>query len=196
MSHLTQRSRPAGFTLLELMVATAIVGILASVAIPNYQRLLYRTKTAERVIIMERIKQAAQDFYVRNGTTIDPAVHAGVTVLDSGWNPNFPPTSQKRMMDSSAGAKPVWAEYFHANATTASLNQEIEGAVYYSYYFRVAEAPGGAYVQVWAYGDLDGDGVYSPKIIQWTRMNGVYQNTFESPLAGQEDDNNPAVRSF
>ena len=196
MSRVTRRSAPAGFTLLEVMVVVTIVGILASVAIPNYQRLLYRTKTAERLTMMERVKQQVQDMYVRTGTSIDPIAHPGVTILVSEWNPPFPPGTQKRMMNPLAATVPIWAEYFRANATTASISDELEGAMYYSYMFVVTEAPGFSSILVTAMGDLDGDGVVSPKTILWTRVNGVYQDTFENPPAGMEDDNNPAVLSF
>lgn len=196
MTYKAPRTSQAGFTLIELMIAVAIIGILASVAIPNYQKFMLRAKTGERLVIMNRIKQQVQDVYLRNGTTIDPVAHPATVLLMSGWNPEFPPVAQKRMMDNTVAGKPVWAEYFSGSATHGSAGKEIEGPLYYAYYFMVVEAPGAASVQVWAYGDLDSDGNQSRKTIQWTRTNGLYNITAEAPAAGMEDDNDPASLTF
>lgn len=45
-----------GFTLLELMIAVSIVGILASIAIPSYQAYVYRAKAAEVVLALDKLK--------------------------------------------------------------------------------------------------------------------------------------------
>ncbi len=196
MTHRAPRTSQAGFTLIELMIAVAIIGILSSVAIPNYQKFMLRAKTGERLVIMNRIKQQVQDVYLRNGTSIDPVAHPATMVLASGWNPEFPPLAQKRMMDNTVAGKPVWAEYFSGTAANGTASKEIEGPLYYTYYFMVTEVAGAASVQVWAYGDLDSDGVHSPKTIQWTRTNGLYNISAEAPAAGMEDDNNPGALTF
>jgi prepilin-type N-terminal cleavage/methylation domain-containing protein len=196
MTHRAPRTAQRGFTLIELMIAVAIIGILASVAIPNYQKFMLRAKTGERLVVMNRIKQQVQDYYLRNGTSIDPVAHPSTTTLMAGWNPEYPPVAQKRMMDSTVGGKPIWAEYFSGTATRGSAGQEIEGPLYYAYYFMVVESPLLSQVQVWAYGDLDADGSYSQKTILWNRQNGIYNIAAEVPAAGMEDDNDPASLTF
>jgi type IV pilus assembly protein PilE len=58
--------RQTGFTLIELMVTVAIVGILAGVAYPSYQEYVRRSKRAEaRAVLMEGA-QWMERFYTEN----------------------------------------------------------------------------------------------------------------------------------
>jgi type IV pilus assembly protein PilA len=52
-----------GFTLVELMVVVAIIGLLSAVAIPNFQKYQARTKTAEAKLHLSSIYTAEQSFY-------------------------------------------------------------------------------------------------------------------------------------
>jgi prepilin-type N-terminal cleavage/methylation domain-containing protein len=174
---------PKGFTLIEVMVTAGIVGILMSIAIPNFQRLIYRAKISERTSTMLRIKKAVQDYYLRNGNAVP-----GGGNLDSGWNPAWPPTSVRRPMSTTLGN---WNIYFTAPASGSSLPVEIEGAVYYSYRFIIQDTPTAGTITVYAAGDLDGDGVVSQKRFVFTRISGMYQLTSEFPLPGAEDDSGP-----
>lgn len=56
-----------GFTLIELMLVVAIVGILAAIAIPAYQRYTIRAQIAEGLGLVSPFKPAVAEFYNDNG---------------------------------------------------------------------------------------------------------------------------------
>jgi prepilin-type N-terminal cleavage/methylation domain-containing protein len=62
VSVVAQRRSRAGFTLVEMMVTVAIVGILAAISIPSYMGYLYRSRTTEAVGFLADIK-ARQEAY-------------------------------------------------------------------------------------------------------------------------------------
>jgi len=57
-----------GFTLIELMIVVAIIGILAAVAIPAYQDYIARAQVTEAINLMGGVKTPVAEFYADKGT--------------------------------------------------------------------------------------------------------------------------------
>ena len=56
-------NKSAGFTVIELMMVTATIGILAAIALPAYQDYVTRAKVAEAFTLVENGKHGVQEYY-------------------------------------------------------------------------------------------------------------------------------------
>ncbi|HGO9228716.1 TPA: pilin [Neisseria meningitidis] len=70
-----------GFTLIELMIVIAIVGILAAVALPAYQDYTARAQVSEAILLAEGQKSAVTEYYLNHG--IWPANNSSAGVASS-----------------------------------------------------------------------------------------------------------------
>ena len=67
-----------GFTLIEIMIVIAIIGIVITIAAPSYTEYLKKGRRAEVVSLLSEQAQTLERFYTRNN------VYTGVTGLSSG----------------------------------------------------------------------------------------------------------------
>lgn len=63
-----QHGNQQGFTLIELMIVVAIIGILAAIAIPAYQDYTIRAKISEGISLASAAKSAVSETRITNGT--------------------------------------------------------------------------------------------------------------------------------
>ncbi|EMR8792690.1 pilin, partial [Neisseria gonorrhoeae] len=71
-----------GFTLIELMIVIAIVGILAAVALPAYQDYTARAQVSEAILLAEGQKSAVTEYYLNHGEWPENNTSAGVASSD------------------------------------------------------------------------------------------------------------------
>lgn len=91
------RQGQAGFTLLEMMIVLAIIGIITAVATPSYQRHVRSTQRAEAVAFMEDCATKMQRHFTQNMTwagvslsTVCPTPPASSSKLSANYTISLP----------------------------------------------------------------------------------------------------------
>lgn len=132
------RERNAGFTLIELMVVVAIIGLISAIAVPSFLRYQLRAKRSEAYSNLAAISKAEESYFATNGLYADTG------------------TAYPGMLTST---KRGWTAAADAPNAFGALGFRPEGNVFFDY---DANATTGCACTLCytatAYGDVDGDG--------------------------------------
>ncbi len=83
LSGMTPLYNIGGFTLIELLMVVLIIGILAAVAVPQYQKAVEKSKAIQGMALVKSLAQAAQAYYLANGTYATSTDQLDVSLSDA-----------------------------------------------------------------------------------------------------------------
>jgi type IV pilus assembly protein PilA len=148
-----------GFTLIELMIVVCIVGLLSTVALPEFQNIMLRSKQAERDLMMNSIMRVLNEYTSAHGGQFP-----GGAAPDLPFNPVSEPNGKKQRFDMELGA---WKD----------LGWAPDGYLYYRYEVRLN---GDGDLVITAKGDLNNNELVNYKEIKFRLQNSMWQRLAES----------------
>ncbi len=147
-----------GFTLIELMIVVAIIGILAAVAIPAFMKYIRRSKTVEATMNVRKLFDSSVAYYEGEHATSSGAIIARQFPDTQTWSP-----AAVNACCAATGGKcnPATVAAVWRTNTWTALNFSVDDPFYYSYEYLSGGTEGTSTFSAEARGDLDCDGTTS-----------------------------------
>ena len=141
-----------GFTLIELMIVVAIIGILAAVAVPAFMKYIRRSKTTEALMNIRKLFDSQITYYESEHATSDGSI------LAKQFTHNVPYTPTTKCCtnpgEKCAPSPSIWND---THGVWAALNFSVDDPHYYQYKTGGVPEEFGA----GAVGDLDCDDIFA-----------------------------------
>jgi type IV pilus assembly protein PilA len=152
------RDRRGGFTLIELMIVVAIIGILAAIAIPNFLRFQLRAKSSEGKTNLAAIRTAEEGYFAEFGTYVAAPVTPAASPKTSKapW-PN-PAVGCPGQCFDTLGWAPEGDVYFQYDVVGAAVNGAVAPALNVFTASALADIDGDNNFQLWGYVKADANG--------------------------------------
>jgi len=152
------RERTRGFTLIELMIVVAILGILAAVAIPAFMKYIRRSKTVEATMNVRKLFDSSVSYYeAEHADSSGNIIPKQFPVAGASVGPS--PAANSCCGQPGDKCKPAPTNF--DNAGWAALNFSVDDPFYYWYFYQSSGLETAATFQAYAYGNLDCDGIYA-----------------------------------
>ncbi len=151
------------FTLIELMIVVAIIGILAAVAIPAFMKYIRRSKTTEATMNLRKLFDSSVSYYEDEHATRAGAIIERQFPDDAIRNPAIfacAGGSQKKH-DPANDADAAGGNFDWSSSSWQALNFAIDDPHFFSYTYSSSGTGAGAAFTARAEADLDCDGTSS-----------------------------------
>ena len=117
----------SGFTLIELLVVVLIIGILAAVALPQYQRAVAKAHVTEAIVTLKAITDAQEVYYLAHGEYTDTLEDLDVQINADGLYFTYE-CKQKRTCQASPTRSGYPVIEFHMANNISDYDKKVDAA--------------------------------------------------------------------
>ena len=120
--HFLRKGGRKGFTLIELLVVVLIIGILAAVAVPQYQKAVDRADVARVLSFLHAVYQAQKVYYLENGSYASSQEKLSLAITcPQKWNCKI---SQSKAEAEHKGAPSISINMYYVDYIQNNINGE------------------------------------------------------------------------
>lgn len=178
--HRILKNKQRGFTLIELMIVVAIIGILAAIAIPAFLDYMKKGKRSEAEVNLGAIQKGAKSGFFEDSQYPQPATFIGETPAQDGSCCGANP--QNRCVANTAqwrSADPLAPNEWDL------LNFSVDEDHYFTYEYQAEGTGSDSTYTSYARADLDCDGTPMTYSVVGVATDGVPSTTLSKPSRGE-----------